>query len=99
MMRGVTVGQHKIDVHVVPNSGRFEVTGWDPWRNSMKVKLKSKPEGGKANKELIAQLKKIIGHNISITHGVTSRNKELIIECTDNEFTELMSKFGKYEKK
>jgi uncharacterized protein (TIGR00251 family) len=97
-MRGVTVVQHILHVHVVPNANKFEIVGWDPWRNSLKVKLESKPEGGKANRELISKLSKITGHNVMLAHGVTSKNKDVIIECTDEEFTKLLNKFGVYSK-
>jgi len=75
-----------------------QIVGWDPWRNSLKVKLESKPEGGKANKELVSKLSKLTGHKITLVHGVTSKNKDIIIECTTEEFTELLNKFGAYAK-
>ena len=64
----------RIKVRVVPNSKKVEVIEGDP----MKVKLKSKPEGGKANKELIEILAKhfnVSKSDIRIISGFTSRRK------------------------
>ncbi len=73
-----------IKVRVVPKSGhqKIEETG----SNSFKVYLKSLPEGGKANKELIKFLSEkfdIPQSLIEIIKGKTSRNK--IIKINLNE--------------
>jgi len=45
------------------------------------VRLKSKPEEGKANLELVKLLKKYFGREVKIKSGFSSRNK--IVEVED----------------
>lgn len=59
----------KVKVH--PNSGRQEVVEGD----IVKIYLKSQPENGKANEELLKILKKHFGKRFRIKSGFTSKNK------------------------
>lgn len=70
-----------VDIKAVPQSGRQE------WRmeNSgvLKVYLKSAPERGEANRELVKILAKALSlpqGDISIISGLSSRNKKVKIE-------------------
>ncbi len=99
MKRGVTVGQHKIRVHVIPNSKKFEIVGWDHWRDSLVIRVKNKPEGGKANKELVNQLKSMFGVNVKIVSGDKSRDKEIMFECDEGHFNSVLDRLKSYEKK
>ena len=70
-----------ISVRVSPNSTRNEVVGFNDrvWQ----VKVSAPPIKGKANKELIAFLSKILGvgrSSLSIIKGHTSRNKLMAID-------------------
>ncbi len=70
-----------VEVKVVPSSGRQHLT-LDK-SNSLRCYLKSPPEGGKANKELIsflANILKIPQTSICIVYGATSRKKVLNIK-------------------
>ncbi len=98
MKGGVAVGQHKIHVHVVPGSGKFSIVGWDTWRNALTIKLKNPAEGGKANKELVGTLSKIVGYPVEIISGHKSRDKVLAVQCDDKEFEEILKKLAEYEK-
>ena len=65
----------KIKLKVIPNAKKVEIK---KEKEYLKVKLKSKPEGGKANKELIGILSKyfrIPKSKIRIIAGLKSRNK------------------------
>lgn len=82
-----------IDIKVVPSSGK------NKWAldKSGKIKcyLKSPPEDGKANKELISILSKLLNIpqlNIFIVKGLTSRNKTIKIskEISREEFLKLV---------
>ena len=85
-----------ISVRVYPNSARNEVTGFSDgvWR----VKVSAPPVGGKANKELIAFLGKILGvgrSRLSIIRGHTSRSKVVSVEgLTQDEITKRLSSSG-----
>lgn len=70
-----------VDIKVVPSSGRVA------WKidkcGQLKCYLKSLPERGKANKELIKLLAKALGikqYDITIIAGRTGRKKRIRIE-------------------
>lgn len=74
-----------LKVKVIPNASRNEISFID---EGYKIKLKSPPVEGKANKELIAYLSKILKIKksaIQIRVGDTSRNKTLFIENLSEE--------------
>jgi uncharacterized protein (TIGR00251 family) len=83
-----------IDLKVGPSSGRqkclLDKSG------TLKCYLKSPPEQGKANNELIKFLAKNLGlaqENVLIVNGQTSRNKRIKI-IADLTFEQLLSKLG-----
>jgi hypothetical protein len=61
-----------INVKVKPNSGKQEV---EKVEEIYVVKLKSVPEDGKANLELMKILRRYFGKEIRIKSGFTSRKK------------------------
>jgi uncharacterized protein (TIGR00251 family) len=66
---------------VTPNAGRSEITG--ETGGILQVKVAAPPVKGKANRELIALLSRLLGVKkpaITIVKGQTSRNKVVIIE-------------------
>ncbi len=70
----------QFDLKVVPSSGRVGLQ-MDK-SGTLKCYLKSPPEKGKANQELIkfiAKLLRVGQENISIVSGLTSRNKRISI--------------------
>ena len=83
-----------IDVKVAPQSGR-QKCAIDKSGN-LKVFLKSAPEGGKANAELVAFLAKKLSlpqSEIVILLGATSRKKRLCLGV-DLDFEQLLNKLG-----
>lgn len=67
-------------VHVQPNAKKNSIEGIDRWRERIKIKVSAPPVGGKANKELIKFLSKLLGKEIVILRGETSREKDLLIK-------------------
>lgn len=67
-----------IKIKAKPNSGRQEIVKNE---KDYTAYLKSPPEDGKANTELLKMLKKYFGKQAKIKSGFTSRNK--IIEILD----------------
>lgn len=83
-----------IDIKVVPRSGKslciLDKTG------ELKCYLKSEPERGKANEELImmiARALKINRHDVRIVAGASSRRKRIQIE-TDRTKEQLCQQLG-----
>lgn len=83
-----------IEVKVNPSSGKLaaslDKTG------VIKIYLKSAPENGKANKELIAFLAKTLGipqANLLIVSGMTSRKKKIKIDFPLT-YDDVLSKLG-----
>ncbi len=63
----------KINIKVKPGSAEQSIVKID--ENNYKVNLKSAPEKGKANLELLKLLKKEFGKQAKIIKGFSSRNK------------------------
>ena len=81
-----------IEIKVIPNSGKQKV--FLDKSKQLKCYLKSTPEKGKANLELIKFLAKelsITKNDISIISGATTRKKKLKIN-TEISFDEFLKK-------
>lgn len=79
-------------VKAVPNSSKTCLQGIQG--GSLKVKLSSPPEKGKANKELIKFLAKKLGikkNQISITAGETNPQKKIqVIGCDESHLEDII---------
>lgn len=79
---------------MAPNASRDEIVGW--MGSELKVKLQAPPEGGRANKALIAFLGKALGlsrKEVAIVAGEKSRHK--ILEFTSLTLEELEGRMGR----
>lgn len=63
----------RVNVKIFPCSGRREVVKADT--EDYKVYIKSVPENGKANRELVEILRKHFGCPVNIISGLASRKK------------------------
>ncbi|KUH32181.1 hypothetical protein APY94_10740 [Thermococcus celericrescens] len=79
-------------VYVQPKAKKNEIEGIDGWRGRLKVKIKAPPVEGKANKELVKFLSKILGAEVSILRGETGREKDLLVRGVDSG--EVLKKLG-----
>lgn len=73
---------HTLSIRVQPNASRNEIVGWLD-DGSLKIRIQTPPQDGKANKALIAFLAKELGvskNQISILRGETSRQKVIAID-------------------
>ena len=71
-------GEVFLRVRVQPKSGRSEIVGLMEDGETVKVKLKAAPEGGKANAELaelLADYFQVSKSNVSVISGQTARLK------------------------
>ena len=69
-----------LDISVRPNSGQAEISHKN---GKIIVFLKSPPEGGKANLELVKFLSKLLGCEVRIVSGFKSKNKTILIVSGD----------------
>ena len=82
----VSRSETEISLRVYPNAARNEVTSFVD--GVFRVKVSAPPVKGKANKELIEFLSRILGvgrSQISIIRGHTSRNKVIAISGLSRE--------------
>lgn len=80
----------KLKIKVKPSSNKNKIVKME--NGVFKVWLKSAPEKGKANKELQKYLKKITGISVRITSGLTSENKVIEFDITEEEFLSKLEK-------
>ncbi|MCD4671016.1 MAG: DUF167 domain-containing protein [Actinomycetia bacterium] len=74
-----------IRIYVRPNSSETKIAGL--YNNNIKIKIESSPEKGKANKELVNFISRIIGipkSRIEIISGITSNYKTIRIDDRSN---------------
>ncbi len=79
-----------LSVKVGPGSSRSEVKG--VYGEALKVQVASAPEKGKANKELVALLARVLGRSkseVKVYSGARSQRKEiLVLEMMEAELKE-----------
>ena len=76
----------KISLRVYPNASRNEMVGFTD--GVLRVKVSVPPSKGKANRELIAFLSRLLGvgkDSINIIKGHTTRNKVVAIDGLSRE--------------
>jgi len=67
-------------IYVQPKAKKNSIEGIDEWRGRLKVKIAAPPVEGKANKEVIKFFSKLLGAEVSIARGETSREKDLLVK-------------------
>ena len=77
----------KVEVKVIPNSGRFLIKRKD---GEVRILLKSKAEANKANVELLKELRKRLKKEVRLISGSRSRKKILEIGIGENEWEEFL---------
>jgi uncharacterized protein len=84
-----------LELKVVPNAKQ---QGFEQDKSGIiKCRLKSKPEGGKANEELVKLLSKAIGIStdcFKILRGATSRNKMIKIDTQNFDLSGILARLG-----
>lgn len=74
--------EHLLSIRVVPNASKSELGEWLA-DGSLKIRIQSPAQDGKANKALVAFLAKLTGvskNRIAIRSGETSRQKLIAFE-------------------
>lgn len=70
-----------LPVQVVPQGKKFAVIGFDEWLGALKIRLRAKAEKGKANQELVEELRKIFSAEVEIIAGEKSQRKKLLVKA------------------
>ncbi len=89
-----------LTVRVQPRASKSEIAGLMA-DGTLRVRLKSPPTGGRANKELVGLLARVFGVSadaVRIVGGVTSRRKRVVIEGAKSSHVKGLLN-GKPEKK
>jgi len=71
-----------LDLEVTPGAQRVEISGYNPWRKRIKIKLSSKAEKGRANQQLVSALAELFNINakdVIIISGILSNLKSIKI--------------------
>ena len=55
-----------IDIEVSPNSNKFQISGFNEWRNRFEIRIKQVPQKGKANKEIVKELSRLNDMSLEI---------------------------------
>ena len=82
----ISESEVKISLRVYPNASRNEIVGFTD--GVLRVKVSAPPTKGKANRELITFLSRLLGvgkGSISIIKGYTTRNKVVAIDGLSRE--------------
>ena len=67
-----------VNIKVIPNSPSFQILeGAD--RNTLRVRVKSKAMKGKANAELLKELRRTLKDDVEIVSGEKSRDKKISV--------------------
>ncbi|MDP3065653.1 MAG: DUF167 family protein [Methanobacteriaceae archaeon] len=83
-----------VDIEVAPRSDIFALKGYNSWRKTLEVQIKSPPLKGKANKELIKEFSKLTDRPVEIVSGLKSRQKTLkIIRMSRKDFLDILEEF------
>ncbi len=80
----------QLRIRVKPSSNKNKIVKMED--GVFKIWVKSAPEKGKANKELLKYLKKITGIHVKIASGLTSKNKTIEFEIEEKEFIAKLEK-------
>ncbi|MEM5793210.1 MAG: DUF167 domain-containing protein [Candidatus Aenigmatarchaeota archaeon] len=76
-----------IEIKVKPNSSFFKIIKSD----KIVIQCRSKPEGNKANEEIIKELKKLTKREVKIVKGLKTKNKVIeIVGLSEEEFSRLI---------
>ena len=54
--------------------------GFNPWTNSLRIKVAGKALKGQANRELVSELERLLNAKVRIISGEKSRKKRHLIE-------------------
>jgi len=72
-LKQLTSKEVEMNLEVIPNSKKFSIQGINPWKNTLRIKVKERALKGKANKELSYELEKILNAEVRIIKGTKTK--------------------------
>jgi hypothetical protein len=82
-----------VDIEVSPRADDFALVGYNPWRKTLEVKIKSPPLKGRANKEIVKEFSKLTGRQVELVSGLKSQKKTIkIMGMSKKNFLELWTR-------
>jgi len=83
-----------LNIEVSPRSDKFEISGYNDWREAVEVRIKAHPQKGRANKEIINEFSRIIGCPVEILSGHKSHHKTLkIYGIKENDLLDILKHY------
>ncbi|SCG85113.1 DUF167 family protein [Methanobacterium congolense] len=83
-----------VDVEVSTKSNKFEISGYNTWREAIEIRIKAVPQKGKANKEITKEFSKLTQNPVEIVSGHKSHHKTLkIYHISKNEFLKILEPY------
>ncbi|MBM4240672.1 MAG: YggU family protein [Euryarchaeota archaeon] len=80
-----------VDIEVSPKSKKFEIAGYNEWREKIQIRIRSVPQKGKANKEITREFSNLTKSPVEIVAGPKSQHKTLkIYNISKNEFSDIL---------
>jgi uncharacterized protein (TIGR00251 family) len=80
-----------VDIEVSPKSKKFEIIGYNKWREKIEIRIKSVPQKGKANKEIVNEFSDLTGSQVEIISGFKSHHKTLkVYNVSKSEFLDIL---------
>ncbi len=82
-----------VNIEVSSKSKKFEISGYNKWREEIEVRITSVPQKGKANKEIIKEFTNLTKSPVEIVSGLKSHHKTLkIYDISESEFLDILRK-------
>ena len=80
-----------VNIEVSPKSKKFEVIGYNDWREKIEIKIKSVPQKGKANKEIVNEFSDLTGSQVEIISGLKSQHKTIkVYNVSKSKFLDIL---------
>ncbi|MDI6723938.1 MAG: DUF167 family protein [Methanobacterium sp.] len=80
-----------VDIEVSTKSNKFEIAGYNEWRERIEIRIKSPPVKGKANKEIINEFSKLTENPVEIVSGLKSMQKTLkVYNMSKSDFLKIL---------
>lgn len=99
-MKAITEVQDGIlvDIEVSPKSKKFEIIGYNEWREKIEIRIKAVPQKGKANKEITNEFSNLTGSQAEIISGLKSQHKTLkMYDISKSEFLDILKNKFNFE--
>jgi uncharacterized protein len=76
------LNKNTLKIIVKPNSNKTQIIKWDKEKKALRINVKSPPQKGKANIEIVKFFTKLLKKKVLIKSGLSS--KEKILQISQN---------------